>query len=97
MGGMASLTDFLDSSATDASVNAGEDARRAVIGYQRDLRGEVNRDAARGSFFSGGARTRADTIREDAGFKYGDIQRQLSSTLADLTYKRILAATGFGV
>jgi hypothetical protein len=94
---MSSLTDFLDSGSTDAGVNAGEEVRKDSTLYDRGLRNEVNSDASKGSFYSGNAGVRADQLRQDLGFQVGDVQRQLSQTLADLTYKRILASTGLSL
>ena len=91
---MSSLTDFLDSSKTDAIVNANEETRKNTALEQRNLRNEVNTDAAKGSFYSGNAGVRGDQLREDLGFQTGDVQRQLSQSLANLTYQRILAQTG---
>lgn len=94
---MSSLTDFLDSGRTDATVNAGEEQRKATTMFERNLRNEVNTDAAKGTFFSGNARVRADQLRQDLGFQVGDIQRALSQNLANLTYQRILASTGLSL
>lgn len=94
---MTALTDFLDGGRTDAGVNAGEEVRKDTTLEQRHLRDEVNSDAAKGTFYSGNAGVRADQLREDLGFQVGDVQRNLSQTLANLTYQRILASVGLSL
>lgn len=94
---MSSLTDFLDSGRTDATVNANQQQVKDTTLFGRNLRNEVNSDAAKGTFESGNAGVRADQLRQDLGFQVGDVQTQLSQTLANLTYQRILAATGLSL
>lgn len=105
---MATLTDMYGSgsplasslvpfgtSDSDVREDAGLETQRALHLYgTRALPNLVNRYAARGTFYSGGARVAADQLREDVGTQTGDIQRLLTRQLSKMARDRILATLG---
>lgn len=85
----------LDTNESDAREDAGLETQRAMHQYgTRQLPGLVNRQASRGSFFSGGARVKADQLREDVGTQTEDIQRLLARQLSQFARNRILSTMG---
>jgi len=88
------LSSFLTSAGADAQAQAGVDTSHSLTTLGQNLYGEVNRDAARGSFYSGGAGYRADLLRQGQNWQAASIQRSLSNTMADLARQRIMAAMG---
>lgn len=109
---MASLADFyqgglqspqfaiaeLNAQGTDASTNAGVTTARMQRQYEtRTLPQLVNREASKGSFYSGNAGVRADQAKEDYLNASGDVTRQLNQTLSQLARQRLYAQLGVTV
>lgn len=80
---------------SDLASDAGLAQSRILRDYsQRNLPALVNREAAKGTFYGGGAGRRADMLKEDTADAYGDITRNLSRQMANLRRSGIMAATG---
>lgn len=80
---------------TDLTVNAGLSQDRMKRAYEtRTLPSLVNREAAKGTFQSGGAGVRADQAKEDYQNASGDVGLQLRQSLADLARRRLYATLG---
>lgn len=109
---MASLTDFyqpaavspqfatyeLNAQGTDLTTNAGLAQKRLKDLYEnRTLPGLVNREASKGSFYSGNAGVRGDEVRQDYQNASGDISLNLRQSLADLSRRRLYAQLGVSV
>lgn len=89
------LSNDWGSAQADTAYQGGEAQRRLMRNYtQYDLPDLVNSEAAKGTYYSGGARQRADRLRTAANEGYGDIQYQMDNTIADLARKRSLAGMG---
>lgn len=91
---MASLADFLPIAQAQNEAEAGF---KQGVSQQRtghELVDESNRDAGRGSFYSGNAIMRSDWIRQQGANDISDIQFGLQRQLQQLTLNRLMAATG---
>lgn len=91
---MSALSDFLPQVGTDLEATAGLQRSENLQQFFHDTTGEVNTDAAKGSFYSGGRVQRQDWIKQLAANKTGEISSDLQQQLNQLTINRILAATG---
>lgn len=81
-----------------ATEDAGISQSRMKRNFEtRTLPSLVNREAAKGSFYSGGAGVRADQAREDYLNESGDVSRMLQRKLADLSRQRVYATLGVSV
>jgi hypothetical protein len=80
-----------------ASADANLGQKRLSRNYQQSLQDEANNEAARGSFYSGGAGVRADRTKQNYLDQSSDINRQLQRSLADLARNRIYATLGVSV
>lgn len=94
MGPVATLADLMDISGTNSQAQAGFDTSKNISQFGHDLTGEVNTDASKGTFYSGGAAQRSDWLRQQSGWKQGDIDFGLQQTLNNLAINRLLAAAG---
>jgi len=78
---------------SDATADTGLAQSRLMREYAtRGLPDLVNRYSSRGTVRSGGAGVAADRMKEDVGNAYGDLQRNLQRTLANLTRAGIMNA-----
>lgn len=84
--------------AGEAAVEGGLQQTRMKRNFEtRTLPDLVNREAAKGTFYSGMAGVRADQAKEDYLDRSGDVSRQLQSHLAELARQRIYAALGVSI
>lgn len=94
MGGVSALSDFLPQVGSDLEATAGLHRAENLQQVFHDTTGEVNTDAAKGSFYSGGRVQRQDWIKQLGTNKSSNIGSDLQQQLNQLTINRILAATG---
>lgn len=87
-----------DLEAGQASEDAGIGQQRLLRNFsERQLPSLVNANAARGTFYGGQIGVQTDQLKQDVGDQYGDIQRRLNATLANLRRNSVLASMGIAL